>query len=152
MFGQIHAVNFERVGSVQGRCGIVAGFKYAEYIADLELTARRVLANKPVELAVFRVHYPLGYEWREALPVINRRLRLIPPLDRGNFFHAAYRLQQLLGREFVMMRPCRFYPNRDSFSGHALPPRAFSIGRHQKSQFACATTTSTRDPICSGSD
>jgi hypothetical protein len=61
--GSAGAVQYERVGHAQGRCAIVASFKRAEYAADFIMLARRVLADRPVELAVFEAYHVDDLEW-----------------------------------------------------------------------------------------
>ena len=60
------------VGHAQGRCAIVASFKRAEYAADFIMLARRVLAHRPVEMAVFEAYHVDDLEWNVAVPRVNR--------------------------------------------------------------------------------
>jgi len=66
------------------------GRKDEEYIADFCLVARRTLSE--FEYRLFRYHFLLGADWK----LCARKLRI----DRGNFFHAVYRIEQKLGRSF----------------------------------------------------
>jgi len=89
--------------------------KREEYMADFCLVSRRVLNAQ--ENVIFRYHFLLGADWK----LCCRRLRM----DRGNFFHAVYRIEQKLGRTFAELQPYPLYPLRDYFSGvvrqRALP-------------------------------
>jgi hypothetical protein len=60
-----------------------------EFRADFELTARRVL--DATHLQIFFEHLVGEREWHE----VNGRVGL----DRGNFHHAVYRLEQMVGKE-----------------------------------------------------
>src|SRR5262245_3422948 len=64
------------------------GRKDEEYMADFCLIARRILDE--FEHRVFKFHFLLGADWK----LCCNRLGI----DRGNFFHAVYRIQQKLGR------------------------------------------------------
>ena len=110
--GSAGAVQYERVGHAQGRCAIVASFKRAEYAADFILLARRVLAHRPVELAVFEAYHVDGLEWRVAVPRVNRILHPPRPLNRGSFFHAVYRAESLIAAAIVASQPYSLFPPR----------------------------------------
>src|SRR5262249_46655042 len=73
----------------------VVGRKDEEYIADFCLVSRRALDE--FEQRVFRYHFLLGADWR----LCSRRLGI----DRGNFYHAVYRIEQKLGRVFRELEP-----------------------------------------------
>jgi hypothetical protein len=118
--GSAGAVQYERVGHAQGRCAIVASFKRAEYAADFILLARRVLADRPVELAVFEAYHLDDLEWLDAVPRINRNLHLPRPLNRGAFYRAVYRAERLLGRAIVDSRPYSLFPPRSYFAGFTI--------------------------------
>ncbi len=104
----------ERASRREGKCGLSAGFKAVEYLADFEMVARRVLASSPLEHAVFRCHCLQGLDWKACLPLISRHLG--QPLNRGTFFHAVYRMEQILGRAFLELQPYSLFP-REYFSG-----------------------------------
>jgi hypothetical protein len=87
------------------------GRKDEEYIADFTLVTRRTLTEE--EHRLFRYHFLLGADWK----LCTRKLNM----DRGNFFHAVYRIQQKLGRVFRELRPYSLYPLEDYFHG---PSRA----------------------------
>jgi hypothetical protein len=127
--GSAGAVQYERVGHAQGRCAIVASFKRAEYAADFLMLARRVLADRPVERAVFEAYHVDNLEWRIAVPRVNHLLRPPRPLNRGSFFHAVYRAEGLLGRAIVDCRPYSFFPPRQYFSGFTLSVNSLASSR-----------------------
>jgi hypothetical protein len=85
------------------------GRKDEEYIADFTLVAKRHLTRE--EHQIFRFHFLLGADWR----LCCRRLNL----DRGNFFHAVYRIQQKLGRVFRELEPYSLFPLDQYFGGAA---------------------------------
>ena len=81
--------------------------KREEFIADFCLVSRRVLND--AEHRVFRFHFLLGADWK----LCCRQLRI----DRGNFFHMVYRIQQKLGRAFAELEPYALYPLDEYFGG-----------------------------------
>lgn len=83
------------------------GRKDEEYIADFTLIARRNLSA--AEHRLFRYHFLLGADWK----LCSRKLGM----DRGNFFHAVYRIEQKLGRVFRELEPYSLYPLEDYFHG-----------------------------------
>ena len=83
------------------------GRKDEEYIADFCLISKRVLDEE--EYRIFKFHYLLGADWK----LCCRRLKM----DRGNFFHAVYRIQQKLGRVFRELQPYALYPLDEYFGG-----------------------------------
>jgi hypothetical protein len=80
-----------------------------EFRADFQLVSTRALADHPLEAAVFQRHYIDGHEWRESCRLIR--------CAKGEFFHAVYRLQQLLGRAFAETLPYALYPVAEYFAG-----------------------------------
>lgn len=110
-------VSFEHFGGKERR--MMWCRKDEEYVADFHLVSRRVL--DPFHYQVFSYHFLLGAGWR----LCCRRLNL----DRGRFFHAAYRVQEVLGQVFYELEPYGLYPPRDYFVtrvGGALPTAAAS--------------------------
>jgi len=83
------------------------GRKDEEYIADFTLIPRRTLDE--FEHRLFRYHFLLGADWR----LCTRQLHI----DRGNFFHAVYRIEQKLGRVFREMEPYSLFPLDEYFHG-----------------------------------
>jgi hypothetical protein len=70
------------------------GMKDEEFMADFCLVAKRYLT--PLEHRIFRFHYLLGADWK----LCCRQMKM----DRGDFFHTVYRLQQKLGRIFKELK------------------------------------------------
>lgn len=83
------------------------GRKDEEYIADFTLVAKRTLTAE--EHRLFRFHFILGADWK----LCARQLGI----DRGNFFHAVYRIEQKLGRVFRELQPYPLFPLDDYFHG-----------------------------------
>lgn len=92
------------------------GMPKQEYAADFLLVSLRALAGNPLALAIFRLHFLRGEDWRACV----RRLEAKGMcLDRGAFFHEVYRIQQKLGRSYRELTPHALYPLDEYFS----PPR-----------------------------
>jgi hypothetical protein len=85
----------------------VWGRKDEEYVADFTLVSRRSLT--PEEYKLFSFHFLLGADWR----LCCRRLNI----DRGNFFHSVYRIEQKLGKIFRELKPYALYPLDEYFHG-----------------------------------
>jgi hypothetical protein len=83
------------------------GRKDEEYIADFTLISKRTLEG--FEQNLFRYHFLLGADWK----LCSRQLQM----DRGNFFHAVYRIEQKLGRAFRELQPYPLYPLTEYFNG-----------------------------------
>ncbi len=81
------------------------GRKDEEYVADFVLVSRRTLSEE--EYKIFNYHFLLGADWRLCF----RRLNI----DRGNFFHAIYRIEQKLGRTFRELEPYGLFPLDEYF-------------------------------------
>jgi hypothetical protein len=76
-------------------------------MADFCLVSRRVLDEEDHRL--FRFYFLLGADWK----LCARRLKM----DRGNFFHAIYRIERTLGRTFSEIQPYPLYPLDEYFGG-----------------------------------
>lgn len=98
------------------------GRKDEEYIADFSLVSRRVLDD--FEHRLFRFHFLLGADWN----LCSRRLGI----DRGNFCHAVYRIEQKLGRAFREIEPYPLFPLDEYFHG---PPRIGPARSPNRSSF-----------------
>ncbi len=83
------------------------GRKDEEYIADFCLVSRRTLDE--FEYKLFKFHFLLGADWR----LCCRQLGL----ERGNFFHSLYRVEQKLGRVFRELEPYALFPLDEYFNG-----------------------------------
>lgn len=82
------------------------GRKDEEYIADFTLMAKRHLDE--AEYQIFKFHFLFGADWK----LCCRRLKM----ERGNFFHAVYRIQQKLGRAFRETKPYGLFPLDEYFN------------------------------------
>lgn len=78
------------------------------FVCDFTLVGQRALADKPLELAIFKAHVLLGGDWK----ICCRQLKI----DRGSFFHAVYRISEKLGRFFCELQPYALYPPREYFT------------------------------------
>lgn len=83
--------------------------KNEEYMADFCLVSKRALEDDSYKL--FRCHFLLGADWR----LCCRQLKI----DRGSFFHAVYRIEQLLGRTFAELKPYPLWPLDEYFGGRS---------------------------------
>jgi hypothetical protein len=98
------------------------GRKDEEFIADFCLVSRRSLTED--EHKLFRYHFLLGADWK----LCTRKLSI----DRGNFFHAVYRIEQKLGRMFRELTPYPLFPLDDYFHGPSrLPPASATVLRRE---------------------
>ena len=98
------------------------GRKDEEFIADFSLVARRTLSES--EHRLFRYHFLLGADWK----LCTRRLGM----DRGNFFHSVYRIEQKLGRLFRELEPYPLFPLDDYFHGPSRLPPASTVVSHRE--------------------
>jgi hypothetical protein len=83
------------------------GRKDEEYMADFILVSRRSLSE--ADFSIFKYHFLLGADWK----LCCRKLGV----DRGNFFHAVYRIEQELGRVFRETEPYGLFPLDEYFHG-----------------------------------
>jgi hypothetical protein len=88
------------------------GRKAEELCADAFLIAKRTLS--PLEFDIYRRHFLAGAPWFK-----------FPTVDRGNFFHACYRIEQKLGDQYANLEPYPLFP-LDAYmsSDHALNRQA----------------------------
>src|SRR5438309_7825929 len=93
------------------------GRKDEEYIADFSLIARRTLDD--FEHRLFRYHFLLGADWKLCTWKLH--------IDRGNFFHAVYRIEQKLGRVFRELEPYSLFPLDEYFGGTKEPSRPVPV-------------------------
>ena len=102
--GVVGGVSLEKIdcGTRSFRC---YGRRDEEYIADFELSARRVLSAG--ERRVFDLYYLDGGDWRGCSQVLR--------MDKGTFFHAAYRVAHLVGRACRETQPHALFPLREYF-------------------------------------
>jgi len=103
--GHISSVSLEYSGGKEGKRSYAR--KREEFSADFELVARRYLDD--TEWRVFDLFFLQDLDWRDCVGRLG--------LDRGNFFHSVYRMQQRLGRVFAELRPYPLYPLDEYFGG-----------------------------------
>jgi len=95
--------------------------KDEEYCADFFLLAKRTL--DPWHFLLFKFHFLRGLPWFQCV----QRLHT----SRGNFFHAIYRIQEILGRILAELLPYPLWPLDHYFhSNVTLSP----LGMFQQSQ------------------
>lgn len=95
------------------------GRKTEEFMADFALISKRTLT--PDEYRLFKYHFLLGADWK----LCARRLKM----DRGTFFHAVYRIQRKLGRQFAELKPYSLFPLDEYFSTTVRPSEPIEISR-----------------------
>jgi hypothetical protein len=105
-------VTLDMIPGSQGRGAW--GRKQEEYCADFELIARRELTE--FEQRLFRLHFLEHNDWK----FCTQRLKL----DRGNFFHAVYRVEQKLGRAYSETKPYPLHPVDEYLHGVMLGARS----------------------------
>jgi hypothetical protein len=103
--GHVGAVRLEFCRGQEGRR--TYSLKREEYMADFCLVSRRALDD--FEYRIFRYHHLLGADWR----LCCRQLKM----ERGDFFHAVYRIERKLGQVFAELEPYPLYPVREYFNG-----------------------------------
>jgi len=115
-------VSLEIISGREGRWSW--GRKDEEYVADFCLVSRRALSD--AEHTLFKFHFLLGADWK----LCCRKLKM----DRGNFFHAVYRIEQKLGRAYRELTPYSLYPLQEYFHGSMLNgPARKAPGRSETS-------------------
>lgn len=85
----------------------VWGRRDEEYIADFTLVSRRYLDE--FEYSIFKYHFLLGADWKLCCSRMN--------IEKGEFFHHVYRIQQKLGRAYRELKPYALYPLDEYFGG-----------------------------------
>lgn len=98
------------------------GRKDQEFTADFCLVSRRSLSD--FEYRIFKFHFLLGADFR----LCCRRLGI----DRGNFFHSVYRIEQKLGRVFRELQPYPLFPLDEYFGGTFQGTTALPLPREAK--------------------
>jgi hypothetical protein len=102
--GKHRGVSYDKLGCRgSSRC---FGRKNEEYLADFWLIAKRTL--RPLEWRVFDAHFLQGLEYSACCKLLD--------MDRGNFFHAVYRVQEKLGVAFRATKPYSLFPLHEYFT------------------------------------
>jgi hypothetical protein len=93
--------------------------KDEEYIADLCLVSKRVLSESDYQ--IFKFHFLLGADWKLCCQRLN--------MDRGNFYHQVYRIQERLGRVYAELEPYALFPLDEYFGGskRGVAPQAVTF-------------------------
>lgn len=101
------------------------GLKNEEYMADFCSIARRTLAGNELGMNVFKFHFLLGANWQACCAKVG--------LNRGEFFHEVYRVQQDVGRAFAECEPYPLFPvdayfaSRTNEKRETEPDQAFPV-------------------------
>jgi hypothetical protein len=97
------------------------GRKLEEYMADFCVVSRRVLDDEQYRL--FRYHYILGADWKLCVRILK--------MDKGDFFHKVYRIEEILGSTFYHLEPYPLFPLYEYFgpSNEALFGNGSGVGR-----------------------
>jgi hypothetical protein len=98
-------VSLQRISGRSSR--LTWGRKDEEYVADFYLVSQRHLDD--AEFKIFKYHFLYGADWKLCCKKFN--------MDRGNFFHAVYRIQQKLGRVYRELTPYALFPLDEYFNG-----------------------------------
>jgi hypothetical protein len=98
------------------------GRKVEEYVADFCSVSRRALDEEQYRL--FRYHYLLGADWR----LCCRALRM----DKGDFFHRVYRVEEILGRTYRELKPYPLFPLYEYFGPTADASFPFAVRRGRR--------------------
>jgi hypothetical protein len=93
---------------------VVWGRKDEEYVADFLALTKRSLNEE--EYRIFRMHYLLGANWRMCCQRLS--------VDKGQFFHIVYRIEQKVGRVFKETQPYALYPVDEYYSGAKVEHKA----------------------------
>lgn len=105
--GQMGRVIHDRAAARKGKHQY--SMKSQEFVADFLLIAKRVLGETSEAYKLFKFHFLLGADWR----LCSRKLGI----DRGEFFHEVYRVQQKLGRAYAEVAPYALFPLDEYFGG-----------------------------------
>jgi hypothetical protein len=80
--------------------------KEEEFIADFYLLAKRTLNPRAWDL--FQFHFLQGADWRACC----QRLHL----DRGEFWHEVYRVEETVGKAAAELQPYALWPLNEYFA------------------------------------
>lgn len=103
--GVTSAITYDHSAGPRGHR--VYGRRNEEFIADFELVCRRSLNE--LEYKVLKMHFMEGADWKQCTERLS--------LDKGEFFHEVYKVQEKLGRVFRELRPYALFPLDEYFSG-----------------------------------
>jgi hypothetical protein len=99
-----------RVTRAQPHCGTKHpwGYREQEFAIDFLNIARRTLAGDTLAWKIFRFHFLLGAD----CSLCTRKLGI----NRGEFFHEIYRIQQKLGKAYRETKPYSLFPVDEYFA------------------------------------
>ncbi|HSU32024.1 MAG TPA: hypothetical protein VLJ11_12400 [Bryobacteraceae bacterium] len=106
-------------------------------MADFVLVSRRTLSE--YEYKVFKYHFLLGADWK----LCCRKLGI----DRGEFFHEVYRVQQKLGRTFRELEPYALFPLDEYFHGTQKIPVEMPSSYKVETSAPATTRTVLKFPV-----
>jgi hypothetical protein len=115
----------------------VWGRKDEEFMADFVLVSRRTLTE--YEYKLFKYHFLLGADWK----LCCRKLGI----DRGQFFHEVYRVQQKLGRTFRELEPYALFPLDEYFNGTPKAPAQVPSSYAVETSAPATTRTVLKFPV-----
>jgi hypothetical protein len=115
----------------------VWGRKDEEFMADFVLVSRRTLSE--YEYKLFKYHFLLGADWK----LCCRKLGI----DRGEFFHEVYRVQQKLGRTFRELEPYALFPLDEYFHGTQKIPVEMPSSYKVETSAPATTRTVLKFPV-----
>ena len=94
------------------------GDEKTKNISPISASSHAALSTN-FEHRLFRYHFLLGADWK----LCTRKLGM----DRGNFFHAVYRIEQKLGRVFRELEPYPLFPLDEYFHGPSRMAPALAV-------------------------
>jgi hypothetical protein len=80
--------------------------KDEEFTADFCLVSQRTLTER--EYRIFKYHYLLGANWKLCCFKLK--------MERGDFYHEVYRIEQKLGKTFRELKPHALFPVDEYFN------------------------------------
>ena len=115
------------VSSGNGGSGFAYAIPMLEYRADFEGTCRKALAGRCTELAVFEAYHLAGDDYKSATVSSARKTGIA--LNRGMFFHAVYRIEEICGAALRSTRPHALFPLDSYYSARVVRPSQIARGR-----------------------
>ena len=113
-YGSMHSVRYDLVPAKNTGNRAMYSRPKQEFVADFEIIAKRIFAASSKEYQVFQLYFLAGQDWKVCTRVVG--------IDRGNFFHMVYKVEECLGRAYFEVRPHSLYPTADYFGVRYLDP------------------------------
>ncbi|MCC7235585.1 MAG: hypothetical protein IT163_09800 [Bryobacterales bacterium] len=98
-------------------------FKQSEWLADVQLLAMRALDGHELSKTIYR----LGCVEDRDYKVVSAKVGL----SRGNYFHAVYRMKEVVGRAWLETKPHAVYPT-DQYFSLELPDAQHKRTKHRR--------------------